>query len=93
MNEEEKYNQEVENCIKAEMQTFYPEEYKRIYKDENINDSLEELKLDLDFANKYNLEVIPVILPDKIEKVNFKINKGRFYIIKFNSFFLFNIII
>lgn len=52
MNEEEKYNQEVENCIKAEMQTFYPEEYKRIYKDENVNDSLEELKLDLDFANK-----------------------------------------
>ena len=52
MNEEEKYKQEVENCIKAEMQTFYPEEYKRIYKDENINDSLEELKLDLDFANK-----------------------------------------
>ena len=52
MNKEEKYNQEVENCIKSEMETFYPEEYKRIYKDENINDSLEELKLDLDFANK-----------------------------------------
>ena len=33
---------------------------------------------DLDFANKYNLEVIPVILPDKIEKVNFKINKEAY---------------
>lgn len=52
MNKEEKYNQEVENCIKSEMETFYPEEYKRIYKDKNANDSLEELKADLDFANR-----------------------------------------
>jgi len=33
---------------------------------------------DLDFANKYSLEIIPVILPDKIKKINFKINKEAY---------------
>ena len=33
---------------------------------------------DLDFANKYDLEIIPVILPDNISKDNFKINKEAY---------------
>ena len=45
---------------------------------------------DLDFANKYNLEVVPVILPEKKDKEKFKIKNeayvGRGNLI--NSFFL-----
>jgi hypothetical protein len=38
--EQEEYDQSVEHCIKAEMQTLYPEEYERIYGSSKTKDEI-----------------------------------------------------